>query len=472
MLARFFFLNIIDFGGRMHPVLVHLPIGILMLVCLYYIFTGKEKRQSQYSFISVALLFGMLTAIAACISGLLLANSGDYDTTAVSRHQWMGIAVAVAAVICYIMHRLQTAYIKAGMTVLVLATTIAGHLGGSLTHGEDYLTAPFGSTGTTTTEVKPIANVEEALVYNDIIKPILSTKCYSCHGNNKQKGKLRLDEPDYILKGGKDGAAIEWDHADKSILIERVVLPETDEKHMPPKEKPQLTQHETALLQWWINSGAGFDKKVNESTVSEKIKPALAALQTGAVKKEALPDIIPAKTIARADDKTIYALKQKGIVVIPVAANTNYLSVNFVGADKITAEELRLLESIKDQVIWLKAGYANLKDEDMKSIGKLSNLMRLHIEGNPITDAGLSQLRELKQLQYINLSYTNISPKGPEQLKELKMLKNLYLYHITGVSFDLPALKKLLPLVTIDTGGYRVPVLESDTTVFKGPAAM
>lgn len=471
MLARFFFLNIIDFGGRMHPVLVHLPIGILMLVCLYYIFTGKEKRQSQYSFISVALLFGMLTAIAACISGLLLANSGDYDTTAVSRHQWMGIAVAVVAVICYIMHRLQTAYIKAGMTVLVLATTIAGHLGGSLTHGEDYLTAPFGNTDTPT-EVKPIANVEEALVYNDIIKPILSTKCYSCHGNNKQKGKLRLDEPDYILKGGKEGAAIEWDHADKSVLIERIVLPETNEKHMPPKEKPQLTQNETALLQWWINSGAGFDKKVNQSTVSEKVKPALAALQTGSVKKEAGPNIIPDKTIAPADDKTIYALKQKGIVVIPVAANTNYLSVNFVGADKITAEDLKLLESIKDQVIWLKAGYANLKDEDMKMIGKLPNLMRLHIEGNPITDAGLSELRELNQLQYINLSDTKISPKGPEQLKGLKMLKSLYLYHITGVSFDLPALKKLLPQVTIDTGGYRVPVLESDTTIFKGPAAM
>jgi uncharacterized membrane protein/mono/diheme cytochrome c family protein len=471
MAGQFVTLNIMDFGGRMHPVLVHLPIGILMLVCLYYIFAGKEKRQSQYSFISVALLFGMLSAIAACISGLLLANGGDYEAAVVFKHQWMGITVAIVAVICYVMHRLQTAYLRAGMIVLVLATTLAGHLGGSITHGEDYLTAAF-STADAPTTVKPISNVQEAVVYNDIIKPILSSKCYSCHGNSKQKGELRLDEPAAILKGGKEGAAIEWDNADKSHLIERILLPETDKKHMPPKEKPQLTQNETALLQWWVNSRAGFDKKVNQSIVSEQIKPVLKALETGVIKQEARPGIIPDKEVAKADDKTINALKQKGIVAIPVATNSNYLSVNFVGADKVTAEELKLLELLKDQVIWLKAGYANLKDEDMKVVGSLSNLMRLHIEGNPVTDAGLSYLKELKQLRYINLSDTKISEKGPAQLEELKLLEQVYLYKITGVSFDLPALKNLLPKAKIDTGGYNVPILESDTTIFKGVTEM
>lgn len=471
MAGQFVTLNIMDFGGRMHPVLVHLPIGILMLVCLYYIFAGKEKRQSQHSFISVALLFGMLSAIAACISGLLLANSGDYEIAAIFKHQWMGITVAVVAVICYVMHRLQTAHLKAGMIVLVLATTLAGHLGGSITHGEDYLTAAFSS-GDAPTTIKPIANVQEAVVYHDIIKPILSSKCYSCHSNSKQKGELRLDEPAAILKGGKEGAAIEWDNTDKSHLIERILLPETDKKHMPPKEKPQLTQNEIALLQWWVNSRAGFDKKVNQSIVSEQIKPVLKALETGAAKQEARPGIIPDKEVAKADEKAINTLKQKGIVAIPVATNSNYLSVNFVGADKVTAEELKLLESLKEQVIWLKAGYANLKDEDMKVIGSLSNLMRLHIEGNPVTDAGLSYLKELKQLQYINLSGTKISGKGPAQLAGLKSLEQVYLYNVTGVSFDLPALKNLLPKAKIDTGGYNVPILESDTTIFKGITEM
>ena len=42
--------------------------------------------------------------------------------------------------------------------------------------------------------IKPIPNVQEAYVYSDVIKPILQTKCYSCHGVNKQKGKLRMDD--------------------------------------------------------------------------------------------------------------------------------------------------------------------------------------------------------------------------------------------------------------------------------------
>ena len=87
MLRTLVVLNTVtELGGRMHPVVVHLPIGILMLVCLYYLFAPAEKRQSQYSLINVALLFGMLTAIAACVSGLLLAGSGDYDEATVAPH--------------------------------------------------------------------------------------------------------------------------------------------------------------------------------------------------------------------------------------------------------------------------------------------------------------------------------------------------------------------------------------------------
>lgn len=464
-------LGILDLGGRMHPVLVHLPIGILLLVCLYYIFSGTEKRRSQYSFINVALLCGMLTAIAACISGLLLANNGDYEAAAVSNHQWMGIIVAVAAAICYLMHRKQTAYLKVSMTVLAIAITLAGHLGGSITHGEDYLTVPF-SNANAQSPFKPLPNVQQAFVYNDIIKPILSAKCYSCHGSSKQKGKLRLDEPGFILKGGKEGAAIKWNHADESRMIERILLPQSHEDHMPPKEKPQLTRQETALLQWWVNSGAGFDKKVNQSRVSEKIKPVLLALQTGAIKTEAEVAIIPTKEVAKADEKAMEALKQKGIMVIPVAVNTNYLSVNFVGADKVTPEELKLLEPLKEQVIWLKAGYENLKDEDMKLVAKLPQLRRLHIEGNPVTDAGLAHLKALTQLQYINLSDTKVSAKGLAQLAGLKMLHSMYLYNIENAVFDLASLKKIWPKASIDTGGYKVPTLPTDTALVKSVAEM
>lgn len=471
MLRTLVVLNTVtELGGRMHPVVVHLPIGILMLVCLYYLFAPAEKRQSQYSLINVALLFGMLTAIAACVSGLLLAGSGDYDEATVAPHQWMGIVTALVAVACYAMHKKQAGFAKWGMMVLVTCITIAGHLGGSITHGADYLTVPLQST--VSTERKPIANIQEAVVYTDIIQPILAARCYSCHGAGKQKGKLRLDEPSYILKGGKGGVAVSWGDAEKSLLIERILLPDSDEDHMPPKEKPQLTRGEIDLLHWWVNSKAGFDKKVNQSVVSDKVKATLAALQSGAQQPEASPVMIPGEKVAAADEKVVQALRAKGAVVIPVAAETNYLSVNFVGADKVTTQELHLLESLKEQLVWLKAGYAQLKDSDMAIIGKLTNLRRLYLEGNPVTDAGVAHLKTLQQLQYINLSGTRLSPAGPLLLAGLPTLKNLYLYNITGARFDLIALRKLLPKATIDTGGYKVPMLESDTMVLKGLAGM
>ncbi|WP_114789458.1 c-type cytochrome domain-containing protein [Niabella yanshanensis] len=467
MLKSFVTLNsITELGGRLHPVVVHLPIGILLLVCLYYIFTGAEKRQSQYSFISIALLAGMLTALAACISGFLLSRSGDYDQVSVGPHQWVGITTAVIAIACYIVHRLQVRFLKALMILLVLCITVAGHLGGSITHGADYLSAPMQSADSV--EFKPIARVQEAIVYNDIIKPILSTKCYSCHGSSKQKGKLRLDEPDYILKGGKGGVPVDWNHAEKSILIDRILLPQSDEDHMPPKEKPQLTRQEIDLLHWWVNSGAGFNKKVSQLNVSEKIRPVLTALQTGGEKKEERPVGLPDKEVAAASSKIISALREKGVVVIPVATNSNYLSANFVGADPVTTEELKLLEQLKDQLVWLKLGNKNVRDQDLKIIGIFQNLRRLHLEGNPITDAGLLFLKTLQQLQYLNLGRTRISSESLMQLSGLKRLERLYLYDIAGAKFDLSSLKKQLPGTLIDTGGYKVPILKSDTTVYEG----
>ncbi|WP_346236962.1 c-type cytochrome domain-containing protein [Niabella insulamsoli] len=462
-----FNLSVFDFAGRMHPVLVHLPIGVLLLVSIYFIFVSAERREAQRHFIGVALFWGMLSAVAACVSGWLLANSGDYDLSAVANHQWMGIATAAVAIISYVLYKRRWIHTKWLMAALVLSISVAGHLGGSITHGADYLTEPFsGKDAAANGGVPPLPNVQEALVYNDIVRPILSSKCYSCHGEKKQKGKLRLDEPGFILKGGKDGAAIVWDHADESIMIQRILLPESDEDHMPPKEKPQLSKAEMDILQWWVGSGAAFNKKVNQSKISEKIKPVLAALQSGGQEAATVP-LIPEAEVSAADEKVVAALKEKGVVVIPVAANTNYLSVNFVGADTVTADQLKGLESLKDQVIWLKIGAQNLKDADMERIGKLKSLLRLYIDGNPITDRGLQYLKGLSNLQYINLSGTAITGKGLLALQALKSLKQVYVYNVRNAQFDVSALKKAMPQTVIDTGGYKVPTLESDTTVFK-----
>src|ERR1035438_8230826 len=271
----------LQFFGHLHPVLVHLPIGILLLACLFLWQSRKDRYAHLQPAINIILLIGMISAIAACITGYMLYQTGDYDEDAVDLHQWMGISVAVVSIITFYCRRkiaLQKWQLPLSL-LLVILIFITGHLGGSITHGSDYLTQPlqniFSNDTVAAIKRKPIANVQEAGIYNDIAQPIFQAKCYSCHSDKKQKGKLRLDKPDLIMKGGKDGMVIVSGKANESKLIKRITLPREDEHHMAPKEKMQLTEQEISLLKWWVDNGADFVKKVKEVPQPEKIKPLL-----------------------------------------------------------------------------------------------------------------------------------------------------------------------------------------------------
>ncbi len=262
--------------------LVHLPIGILLLAAVFHFLSYKKKFEVLQPAVKTSLLLGMLAAIVSCISGLVLANNGEYEEALVSKHQWFGIGVAVAAIVAYLFALKNSLFVKWMMPLLVLLIMVTGHLGGSITHGEGYLTQSLSSAGTGSAVIsKAIPDVQQAVAYNDIIQPILQARCYNCHGPNKQKGKLRLDEPSFIDKGGEDGKIIVAGSAGESEMIKRLLLPLDNEDHMPPKEKPQLTKAQIELLNWWVNSGGDYHKKVAELNQPEKVKPYLAALQNG-----------------------------------------------------------------------------------------------------------------------------------------------------------------------------------------------
>jgi mono/diheme cytochrome c family protein/uncharacterized membrane protein len=463
--------SIPEFIGRFHPVLVHLPIGILLLAALFQLMSRKEKFKSLNTAVGITLFWGTLFAIASCISGFLLSNTDDYDEALIFKHQWFGITVALISLIAYLLNKKNNNLTKYVITLMALLIIITGHLGGSITHGSDYLTKVFSSDNANTTEAKrkPIPNIQEAVVYNDIVKPILESKCYGCHGANKQKGKLRLDLPDFILKGGKDGKVIIAGKADESDLIKRILLSKESKDHMPPKEKPQLSKQDIDLLHWWVASGADFNKKVNALTQTEKIKPLLVALQSVEVKEEIKLLDVPEKPVEKAEPAIIKKLKDRGVAVMPVAQNGNYLSASFVAVDSFTKKDILLLEPLKKQLIWLKLGSSKTTDEELEEITKLTSLTRLSLEKTLITDKGLQQLKNLSQLQYLNLVGTKVTAQGVEQLKGLKNLQQIYLYQ-TAISHDeWDNLKKAFPKTMIDTGGYKVPMLISDTTEKKAP---
>jgi len=454
--------------GRFHPLLVHLPIGILLLAGLFQLLALKPKFASLHAATSIALFWGMISAILSCISGYLLSLSGDYDEELVNTHKWFGISTAFVSLIAYLFNRWENVFAKWVILLMVPSIIITGHLGGSLTHGSDYLIKGFSEKeNVTAKEIKPITDVQEANVYADIVQPIFQNKCYTCHNKSKKKGGLRLDEPAFILKGGKDGEVIKPGNADESDMIKRLLLPRNDEDHMPPKEKPQLKENEIALIHWWIATGASFDKKTKELEQTEKIKPVLLALQ-GAAPKKTLPDV-PMKPVEQADEKIIKQLREKGVAIIPVTRNSNYLSANFVTVDSVTSKEISLLSSLKNQLVWLKLSDKKIPDSMLTTIGQLTNLTRLQLDNTSISDTGLESLQSLANLQYLNLVGTKVTTQGLIQLKNLQRLQSVYLYKTFISSSDWQTLKYNFPKVTLDTGGYRVAFLETDTMIVKPP---
>ena len=461
-------LNIPDFIGHFHPVLVHLPIGILLLAGLFQLLALNPKYTLLHGAMRIALFWGMISAVVSCISGYFLSQSGDYDEELVSTHQWFGIATAFISLVAYLFSRWENVYAKWVILVMIPGIIITGHLGGTLTHGSDFLTKGLSQNeDIEQKEIRLITDIQEASVYADIVQPIFENRCYTCHNKRKKKGGLRLDDPVFILKGGKDGEVINPGDAQKSEMMKRILLPHTDDDHMPPTEKPQLKEGEIALLNWWIATGASFTKKVKELEQPEKIKPLLLALQSTEKKKD-LPDV-PVEPVEAANEKIVKQLHDRGVAILPVNQTSNYLSANFVALDSITENDISLLLGIKKQLVWLKLSNKKISDTMLTSIAKLTQLTRLQLDHTAITDKGLASLRPLEDLQYLNLVGTKTTAQGLLPLKELPRLQSLYLYKTFISSSDWVLLKNAFPKVTLDTGGYIVPIFESDTTELKAP---
>jgi hypothetical protein len=222
------------------------------------------------------------------------------------------------------------------------------------------------------------------------------------------------------------------------------------------------------LIHWWINSNAGFDKKVKEVQQPAQIVPALLAMQSAAVsmKKPSIPE----GSVDKVSQSVLDTLRKAGIVVLPVAVNSNYLLANFVSIPKLDNKTVALLKQITKQLVWLKLGYANLSDSSWKLVGDCRNLTRLSIEHTNITDSQLAYLSKLGNLQYVNLVGTKITVQGMEQLKVLTQLENIYLGQTGVKGNEFAQLQKIFPKAKIDSGNYRLEFIAADTQLLKPPA--
>ena len=105
--------------------------------------------------------------------------------------------------------------------------------------------------------------------YEKQIRPILEANCIDCHGPDKQKSRLRVDQRPLLLRGGDSGlSAIAPGSPDKSRLIELIKEHDPDER-MPNKGDP-LTSNQIALLEKWTGNPDGkASDRVTQAVLSE-----------------------------------------------------------------------------------------------------------------------------------------------------------------------------------------------------------
>ena len=453
------------FAGRFHPMVVHFPIGLLLIAFVMELMGRKTKNEAMKSSASFVLLIGAITAIISVIMGLMLAQGGGYNENTLFWHKWMGIGVAVFSAFAWLIKTrpqfqkaaLQKAYIPI-MAIMAFMLTLGGHYGGSLTHGSDYLVqyAPqpirsiAGLPPREASEPQPIENIDEADVFADIIHPVLKSRCNSCHNADKMKGGLRMDTREKLLEGGDGGAAFVAGNPDESEIYSRLLLPEDHDDHMPPDGKRQLTEEQIELIHWWIASGSPFDTKVADLEVPEDIQPILAKLGPGG-EIEDKPKGIFAKSVAPANADAMALLADEGVLVMPIAQDINFLQVQ-INRDTTPFgnEEMKLLRPLADQITWLDLRHVSANDFSV--LAELPNLSRIHMENTSVTDADLIHLSKLENLEYLNLYGTGISNEGLKHLESLPNLKSLYLWQTKVDNAGAQALKEKNPNLDVNLG--------------------
>jgi uncharacterized membrane protein len=464
--------DLVRFLGRFHPVILHLPIGILSLALLTEFASIFLKGVSSTR---TMMFFAAASSIAAVIAGFLLyQGETDWaDSPGATRHLWGGIVFSCVTIAAF----LAKAWVDAGKAptwsyrgMLVVSAgvmTFASHEGASLTHGPDYLSkyAPPALKpilGGKAEEGSDAPAEAEPLVYQDVIAPMMEEKCWKCHNEQKIKGKFRMDTYELLVKGGKEGPGLVAGKADESNIIIRCELPIDDDERMPPDEKPGLTDEQLAVIKWWINEGASNTLKLSEAKAPAEVAPILEKQAPKAKKttaSKAPKEAAPAAPVVASGDRA--ALKKAIDEVqksFPGAAQFEsqdsngiiFTAVSMRG--KFQDDDTVKLGPIISGLVSADLSSSLITDKSLALLAPATGLRQLRLSETKITDAGMDTIAKMASLESLNIFGTAVTDAGLQKIAALPQLKRLYLWQSKVTPAGIEELKKKLPQCQIQSG--------------------
>lgn len=365
--------EIIKYLGNFHPVVLHLPIGAFLFTFLLFI-SQKYLKSNFDPAVRMGLLFSFITSIITSIFGYILHLNGDYDSVLVDRHMWLAIATTILIGFVLYLHKRQKPYnhVLSSFVFATVLLTITGHNGGSLTHGKDYLKLPDFEK-----EIS-IVSYDSIHVFNQVISPILDSKCVKCHNTGKSKGNLMLSSIDKILLGGEKGQIIKSNSSVDSRLYTYLNLPIDDEMHMPPDGNSQLNDNEKELIKLWIDEGADFYnfRKMNDDNFSKEILSFLP------------------KEIASVDPPNrndLVKLIENEFRIERISTENNFIDIKYQGKS-FKQSYLRLLSKVSDNIKRLDLSFVDLSSIDLSRVDNFENLTYLNLNNTKLTTKKIQKL--------------------------------------------------------------------------------
>ncbi len=357
--------------GRMHPLILHFPIVLLVLCIFWELFMGfrTHERNANMRIGDGLLIAAALASVITALMGLFLSKEEGYTPGVLVWHKWAGVAISFLLLGWYAFRKrirqhkiamIVTSFV--GLVVII----ITGHQGANITHGENFLLAPVLHESD-----MPAVLFEDAVVYDDVVQPIFKVKCMNCHNSSKAKGELIMTTSNLLMKGGRNGKLWDTTESDLGLLMRRIHLPEDHKKHMPPTGKPQLTNEEVEILYRWIKSGADFTTKLADLPANDSLR-LIASNKFITEKNEHY-------NFAAADENKVNSLNNAYRTVNPVAKGLPALAVEFFGASQYRKEQLAELLDVKNQIVSINLNKMPVADDDLKVIGQFVNLPKYTI---------------------------------------------------------------------------------------------
>ena len=408
-----------QFLGRFHPLAVHLPIGLLVLIPLLELAGAFRPALREAAGFVLALAFA--SCLLALTLGFLLAYGSGDGGVVVTRHMIGGIALTIGVLLCLLARpwwssgSVAYAY-PALLACALLALVWTADQGGSITHGSNYLTQymPAGLKRWT----GPGSETRAAnSFYAQQINPILDANCVSCHGQSKSHGGLRVDSYDLLMKGGKDGPVIVAAQPEKSLLFERVTLPPDHKQFMPAEGKPPLRAEEIDLIEAWIQQGASPTASTLAGISIREERHELPLQPVGDY-SVLLPEIRLMEKTQGAKLMPLSARPEDGLVLYTVDASASFGDA-----------QLAQFQKFAPYIVEAELGRTALTNASFDTLKQFTHLRALHLEGTRVTGDGLGKLAPLTQLTYLNLSGTQVTAAAVAPLSAMKNLRHVYLYN-------------------------------------------